>query len=250
MLPDLKHPKSIGKSPSEAEGILSTFESAMRRLAARHNYRVVVSTDMEAFVGFLAGAPGNDGVSPVFNPAKVKIDDAFWIAVIHHDQVIGTNAQRFFNCANAGYYDQIRSGVVFGAEPLAPIELLHKEPGTRGSCSHSGGIYVHPSYRGTGLSWFLPHLGRAIAIRKWQIDMCYGMVFDSLRRTNIAEKNYGAQRVIEMYSGPFPHKSGNILLWSVESEAGFLVERIRQSVFEIANGPNKQMSDFAPVVRR
>ncbi|SDF68992.1 hypothetical protein SAMN05660686_02078 [Thalassobaculum litoreum DSM 18839] len=250
MMPNLKHPSPVVAVPSEFDEVLSTFESAMRRLAARSNFRVVVSTDMEAFVSFLGSAPGNDGVSPVFNPARVEIEDAFWISVIHHDQVIGTNAQRLFDCTRAGYYDQIRSGAVFGSEPKAPIDLLHKEPGTRGRCSHSGGIYVHPSYRGTGLSWFLPHLGRAIAIRKWRIDMCYGMVFDSLRRTNIAEKNYGAQRVVQMYSGSFPHKAGDVLLWSVESEAGFLVERIRKSLFEISNSPNKQMGDFAPVVRR
>lgn len=233
------------------EPILSEYQNMMTDLARRGGLIVNVDYDMEAFCRFLRQAPGNDGVSPVFNPDRVELDDAFWVRVENHaGEIVGTNAQRLIRCQDRGYYDLVRDGTLFGAEPAPPLTLLFDHAGPTASCSHSGGIYVRPDVRGSGLSWFLPHFGRAVAIRLWNVKTVFGMVFESLRKTGIAQSNYGAQRVLPMYSGSFPLKGPDAILSTVESDVDWLLQGIRNTLLQLSNSANKEMSDFAPMSRR
>lgn len=228
------------------EPLTIEYQHWMTELALREGYDVHLEYDMLDFVHYLETAPKNDGVNPALDPRRSQHDDAFWVRIEKKGEIAGVMGQRFIDCNGLGYYDVMRAGRLFGDGSDGPVPLLISAAGATGRCCFGGGIYVHPKHRGTGMSWFLANLGRAIAIRIWNLNAAHGMVFEALRRNGMAEQNYGAHRTIKVIEGYLKAKSDNVVMWSLEYDIPPLLQRMRDTVMDISNGADKQMRDLAP----
>lgn len=154
--------------------------------------------------------------------------------------------ERFIDCGRAGYYDLVRQGLLFDRNPEAPLPILIERPGAFGRACFGGGVYVAPEHRKRGLSWLLAQYGRAVAIRIWNLNAAYGMVFEALRANGLAESSYGGKRTLKMFEGYFPPKGGDAVVWSIEHDIPHLLDGMRETILQITLGRYEQMADLAP----
>lgn len=222
--------------------LVEEYHAAANDLLRRDDLWLSIGEDLCEFVRALQDAPGNRGVNPTFNPDVTGAGIAVWIDVRTGPQRVAVMAVRLIE--TAGYYNWVREGCLWGCGPL---ELAISEPGPAGKLSHTGGLWVHPSWRGIGLSWLLPRLIRVLAIQLWNIDGSTGLVFESLHRTGLATKNYGAQRARLLFDGWFPPTAQPERLFALEYDLDYLLKGMRDDVLLIRDQCNKKMRDLAPI---
>jgi|GEM_PF-351943 len=229
------------------------YLSAAAHLLARSGIRADLRTDLGEWTSHLAAAPGNTGVNPTFNPAcHVPIDPetAFWIALLDRaGSIAACMACRLF--LTASYYDLMRTGRLwYTADRIAPVDLLLVGTGPSGRVSHSGGLWVRPDFRGTGLSWVLPRLVGATALEAWSIDFHTGIVFAGLNSKRVPDRNYGVSRNARAIDGYFPPTSQREVIYSVETPAIDIANRTATDLAEILRHPDKEVRDFAPIAKQ
>lgn len=232
-----------------ADAVLASYIDAADELLEKENYTAFVSTSMSAWVSFVQNAPGNDGANPTFDPkATGPHNDAIWVGVLRGPDIVSVFAVRKFH-APSGYYELVRDGRLWSKSPHDPIDILIDDAGPTGIVAHSGGHWVHPDYRGLGLSWLVPRYGQAISQRLWGQCFTGSVLMSGIRSAGLAE-NYGAQAVRPLIDGYFRPKNRNMQVFSAEYPAGHLVDRARNDRWLIVNNANKKMRDFAPLVRK
>lgn len=245
-----------GVAPPEVESHRSPVPQylvATAQLLARSGLRADLRTDLARWADHLAAAPGNTGLNPTFNPAchsRIDPETAFWIALVDRKgSVAACMACRLF--VTTSYYDLMRTGRLwYTADRIAPINLLLDGTGPVGRVSHSGGLWVHPDCRGSGLSWVLPRLVGATALEAWSIDFHTGIVFAGLNAKRVPDRNYGVSRNLVAIDGYFPPTDRREVIYSVETPSIDILNRTATDVAEILRHPDKEVRDFAPIAKQ
>lgn len=230
--------------------VIPAYASAATDLLSRSGYQVGRREDLGGWASHLREAPGNTGVNPTFDPAwhmDFEPDTVFWLAItVPGGELAACMACRLF--VTPSYYDLMRSGRLwYTAGKSVPIDILLEGPGPVGSVSHSGGLWVHPAHRGTGLSWILPRLVGAVAVWSWGVDYHTGIVFAGLNAKGLPDRNYGVTRNRVAIDGYFTPTGRREVIYSVETPVADIVERTAGDLAEILGHPDKQVRDFAPI---
>lgn len=231
-------------SPSDP-AILEDYLFAATEMLSRDDLRITTETDMTGWVSIIERAPRSAGVNPTFNPAKTDHRDAYWLHVRHGERTAAVIAARYIECP--AYYDFVRAGTLWSRDPAATVDILIDEPGPGGRLAHTGGLWVDPEYRGIGLSWLMPRFNHCMATLRWNLDSVTAMVFESLKKTGIPEKNYGSEVSRLMIDGDFAPTGRVERITSLEYSIPFLVERARHDSELIGNDGDQQMRDLAPI---
>jgi len=236
------------ESVEQSTDLLLSYRASATELLQRDKLTLVIDEDMTAFVRTLSGVPGNTGVNPSFNPAETDHDAAVWIDVRQGSERAAVMAVRYIE--TPAYYPWVRSGLLWARKPCPEIDIAIDDPTIGGRLAHTGGLWVHPRWRGTGLSWLLPRLIRVLALQLWQIDFSTGLVFEQLQRTGLAKKNYGAQRERFLFDGWFPPTGKRERLYALEYDRDYLLEGVRNDILLIRHNADKKMRDLAPIANQ
>jgi len=232
-------------------GVLSRYEAVAAMTLRRTGFRIHTRNDMENFAPFLETAPGNDGVNPTFDARVNDISaTAFWMQLTTgQGETVAIMASRCF--VTDRYFDLMRDGTMWFPEPTSkPIQLANDLPGPSGRISQSGGLWVHPSYRGEGLSWIVPRIVSARSARRWSVDYHTGVVFGALHRKEIPAKNYGVSRSTLCFDGYFPPAKKTAAVFCVETSRDAIIDRSRSDTEILLSQSHSQVRDLAPIARK
>jgi hypothetical protein len=229
--------------------ILNGYLRAADQLLAREGYDVFISEDLRGWVNFMNSAPGTDGVNPTFNPDETgPHDQGFWLGVTRGDRIVSVFACRLYDGLD-GYYDMIRQGLLWSAPPGRSMEIQIEGPGPSGIIAHPGGHWVHPEFRGRGLSWLVPRYGHAFTQLIWPVDFVAGVMMADVKKQGITF-NYGTENTRLLINGWFWPKAKEMQVYSTEYSIECLLSRAQTDRDIIVNEPHKNMVDFAPIARK
>lgn len=231
--------------------LLVTYLEAAQKILAHEQIDVGAYEGLAEWGAVMRHAPGSVGVNPTFDDVIQYIDpsDSFSFAFKVDGEPVAVMACRRFQTES--YYDLVRSGRVWYAQPdFDTLTLQQSGPGPSGIVSHTGGLWVHPDYRGIGLSWILPRMIGASAVVLWQIDWHTGMVFSKLNRTQISQKNYGSTDNRVLIEGYFPPTGRIERIFSNETPRTDIVERTRRDLVEIRGNRYQKVRDLAPIANK
>jgi len=141
---------------------------------------------------------------PLFDPEASDLTGrAFFLEAREtaSDSVIGTVAARSYTLIDTTLQDEIESLRLFHQDPThsaGPGETCSCEaPGAArlsGRICYSGGGWVHPEFRGQGLTLVLPRISRVLAHRLWQTDYTVSLVEPALVKKGVV-RSYGYRKV-------------------------------------------------------
>lgn len=240
--------RNTATSVPDSTETLTGYLREADKLLAREGYDVLMSRSMDRWVEIMRSAPGSDGVNPTFDPAATgPHEDAFWVGATADGRVIAVFAIRLF-LVQDGWYDLVRKGLLWSRPPGRPVPILIDEPGPTGAIGHSGGHWVHPDYRGRGLSWILPRYGQAWAQIIWSLNFITSVMMSDVRNAGIG-RNYGVERTRLLVDGWFWPREQHKLVYAGEYSAAHLIERAHRDRHLIMNETGRSMGDFAPIAR-
>jgi len=123
---------------------------------------------------------------PLFDPEASRLESrAFFLEAreVEGDRTIGTVAARCYTLIDSTLKEEIESLRLFHRDPshsAAADESCNCEaPGAArlsGRICYSGGGWVHPEFRGQGLTLILPRISRVLAHRLWKTDYTVSLV--------------------------------------------------------------------------
>ena len=174
----------------------------------QRGFVLTVESDMRAWADLMRSSPRIVGVNPTYDPDQSCLTpaNAFWLRLQQNGRTIACSANRFF--ATDDLLGLIRSMQIWhDAKPLLlgppyPVVVPPSFPRVAGNVGHSGGLWVHPDFRGQGLSRILPRLIRVLALRHFDEDWHSTLVNNSLLESGIPRNAYGYTRwekVIDSY---------------------------------------------------
>ncbi|NKB60155.1 MAG: hypothetical protein GKS00_27905 [Alphaproteobacteria bacterium] len=175
-----------------------------------------VDGDLANWVQHMRQAPGTLRVAATHDPAysHVHPGNAFWarfennagsiIACIAHKVVVTDNL-----------LDEVRSHrLFFNRQPILrhyPVALCVVEdvPTLSGHIGYTGGLWVHPDYRGREISGIMARLCRNLSVRHFYIDWNVGFIADTPSRTKMGLEGYGMAHSTPLLKGVFPLSGEN-----------------------------------------
>lgn len=202
---------------SAIEGYIAVLEALGLSLRVRRNFH-----DYAA----IRRRNGDGRLNQVFDPRFVKPGERdFWLLVMDEwGDAVATHCLRRFVVED--FYDLVRSQRLwFGARPhlVDPRFVVACEiPPFGGDVAHGGGLWVRRDYRGSAkLSFILPRLARAIALRSAPFDHDSAMIrnnpADAPRLADrkagfMGRRTYGFARVHRFVDGWFPPEGRNAIM--------------------------------------
>lgn len=224
------------------------YVDAAVALLHRDGLTLAVNRDMRRWAAFLQAAPGNAGVNPTFDPDFTgPHEDAYWIEVRDGDAVVAVATSRLISCP--GYYDFVRQGLLWSRPPGRPVAILIAESGWSGAMSHSGGLWVHPDARGSGLSWIVPRLNQAISQLMWPIENVASVIFSAVHDRGLPA-TYGAHRCRRLIEGYFWPTERTERIFSAEYPGPHLLARAQRDLNLLHEQGDKQMRHLALMARQ
>lgn len=140
-------------------------------------------------------APGGRFLNTAFDPSVCDLSTARFVLVteIQGEPVAVSAAKKWLT---DDYLVDISAERIWLGED-APLESrmpLAEEtkslPLMKGTVAHFGGLWIHPTRRGTGLSALLPQLMRAVAVQEWQPNWLCGSVMADLAQAGFPKDRY------------------------------------------------------------
>lgn len=176
---------------------------------ARRDLVLTVETDMRAWADMMRAAPKMVAVNPTFDPDQSYLtpSNSFWLRVTHNGRSIACSANRYFETDDfIGLMRSLRLWYDLRPVLLPPLAILlpPSSPRISGGMGHSGGLWVHPDYRGIGLSRLLPRLIRVLSLRHFDEDWHSTLVTESLLGSTVPRGAYGYTRFELVIDGHFP----------------------------------------------
>lgn len=152
------------------------------------------------FMQILSKIDGKKAGNPEFDPSLHEFghDNSFWLGFRDRSgELIATVAARRFE-ADA-FLENCRSYRLWYGEKIRftePLEIVlgQYDRIPAGAASFIGAGWVRPDWRGRGLSWAFTRLGYFLAIRRWQPDWVFAMVFAGIAKAMMPTFNYGFPR--------------------------------------------------------
>jgi hypothetical protein len=199
---------------SDAQKLIVLFA----RLLARSGVHMTIRRDMAAWAETVEQMDGNDGANPTFDPMHsddISDRNSFWIQLSDETgQTVACIAHRLFETpdfarlirTNGLWYPKVHH--LREQTTVLPTDL----PRLGGRVGHGGGLVVARNYRSRGLSYVLPRLGRAIALRWYDLDW-----YTSVEMDKIAERGlprvYGNAHTVRCIDGWFQARQMNCQLY-------------------------------------
>lgn len=185
----------------------------------RRGFVLTVESDMRGWADLMRSAPRIAGVNPTYDPAQSHLTpaNAFWLRLQQNGRTIACSANRFFRTDDL--LDLIRSMRIWHdarpllLEPPFPVVVPPSFPRVAGRVGHSGGLWVHPDFRGQGLSRVLPRLIRVLALRHYDEDWHSTLVNDSLLASGVPRRAYGYTRWEKVVDAHVPAVGRHEVVW-------------------------------------
>lgn len=185
----------VRTATSPPSGISDAQKSVIlfARLMANSGVHMTIRRDMAAWAETVEQMDGNDGVNPTFDPMhsdEISDRNAFWIQLTDESgESIACIAHRLFETGH--FPDLIRTHALWFPKvhhlreqaTVLPTDM----PRLGGRVGHGGGLVVARRHRGRGLSFVLPRLARALALRWYDLDW-----YTSIEMDKIAERGLSA----------------------------------------------------------
>lgn len=232
------------------ETTVRRYVHAAMDLLEREGLAVDVEHRMEDWAGTVRAGARNAGANPTFDPdatGPFEPDHAFWLRVRRGDHVLAVAASRLIDCG--WYYHHVRAGLLWSRAPGRPVPILIDEPGFRGPLAHSGGFWVRPDARGTGLSWIIPRLNQAISQLVWPIEDVCSVIFAGVHDAGLPAA-YGSHRCRLLVDGEFWPTGRRERIYSAEYPGHHMVARAQRDLDLMHAHPDQQMRDLAAVARQ
>jgi hypothetical protein len=195
--------------------------------AIRMGFEVRIETDFEEFARVRRAAGGV--VNPTVNPKSSRLDrDAFWLRVSDlNGTLAGVYGVKAFRTQN--FMDLLRSERLwFDLRPhvVSPkLRILDSYEAFGGVVTHGAGLWIHPAFRGRGLSGFIPEYLRALAVKRFAIDSHTGFVF--AQHQGHAQRAYGFPRVEKVIDGYCPITDSDTQLFMGRMMRAEILERLQ-----------------------
>lgn len=235
-------------SPS---ALLAAYLHTGHTLLARDGLQLREPVSLEEWKSMLETAPETAGINPSFDPDVSLINDGYGVFVEAGDgRIVGCAASRLL--ITPAYFDEIRSGNLwFSRVPVpGPIDSVIEGAGPSGRIGHAGGYWVHPDWRGIGISWLMPRMVHALNVLRWWIDHHSGVVFAGLQQTSVPTKNYGVTVCELAVDGYFSPTGKRERLFHVGATRDDILSRTRRDLERMTRNPDQKMRDLAPIASK
>lgn len=141
---------------------------------------------------------------PMFNPKYgiIATDNSFCILGRNaQGEVVTANSIIKYRWPRTDFVAEATSLRLFYADPERMqqpgeqcIVTSTRARAIRGEAAFSGAAWVHPDYRGLGLSEFLPRFIKAYAAARWELDCIFGMMAEAVAKRGFATQ-FGYDRI-------------------------------------------------------
>lgn len=190
---------------------VQTFVDRTEKILAELGLSLLVDSDMTQWVRHMRQAPGTLRVAATHDPehSHVHPGNAFWarfenaaghvVACIAHKVIVTENL-----------LDEVRSHrIFFNKVPILhhyPVNLCVEDgvPVLSGHVGYTGGLWVHPDYRGRAISGIVARFCRNLSVRHFNIDWNVGFIADTPSRRQMGLEGYGMAHATPLLKGTFP----------------------------------------------
>lgn len=196
-----------------------------------------VEGDLREWAETMRAAPSITAVSPSFDPDHSWLTPAnsFWVCLRDGSgQVIGCICSRLFETDDM--MQIIRSyRLFFDRKPvldLRPLRLVAPDdvPIISGRIGYTGGYWLHPDWRGRGLSRLLPRINRALALRHFDLDWLFSLGRDTETWARVAREELAMPNRFSCFDGYFPGRGEDGKYAVFYADRGDLLSVIRADV--------------------
>jgi hypothetical protein len=119
-----------------------------------------------------------------------------WLGRANDNHIVLAQAARLFDWRDTNFHIEAESLRLFysrkpilgrtnGESIKVTAPQAHK---IRGVVAYTGAHWVHPSFRGKGLTSITPRMMRAMAIAAWNVDLCCTIMADDIFKRNVAAR--------------------------------------------------------------
>lgn len=196
------------------DGELADIQSFIDRVMARlseQGLSLGVDGELEEWVRHMEQAPGTLRIAATHDPrySNVHPGNAFWAWIRNRsEQIVACIAHKVVVTDNL--LDEVRSHrIFFNRKPVLhhyPVRLCVGEevPTLSGHVGYTGGLWVHPEYRGRSISGIMARVCRGLSVRHFCIDWNVGFIADTPSRRKMGLEGYGMAHCTPLLKGTFP----------------------------------------------
>lgn len=187
-------------------GLLQRSVDAIMEKIADLNLNLVVETNFKGLMAFMEEHQAF--INPTFNPVFNDISrDGFWFRLTDLDgNTVASHADRIFRVDDI--CDLMETGELwYSARPdklKGKVDVIRPPVKIGGTITHSGALWIEPSWRNKGLSLYLPYLSRALCMRNYGTRFHTGVVLKGLNGSPVPRERYGYPHVELCIRGYFP----------------------------------------------
>lgn len=111
-----------------------------------------------------------------------------------YGRIVGTHAARLYDWSGTNFHDEATALRLFYDDPdmRRPAErctvTAPSAKSLRGLTVYSGAAWVHPTYRGRGLSAILPNVAKAYALTRWPAQTIVSLMSEEVQRRGFASR--------------------------------------------------------------
>lgn len=227
---------------------LDNMRTALRSL----RLDVRIETDFADWVRHMENAPKITAVSPSFDPrfSHLHPGNSFWISIRDADGgIVACSCHRLFLTPD------IRALIgshklFFDKQPVldfkpVPIVLPREAPQIGGRVAYGGGYWLHPGYRGAGLSSIIPRMSRFLSLRHFEPDWNIALLKDTQQRRDMARDSFGVSHQVPCIAGYYPPDGRTATYQLAYMSAEEMLrqaqqERHRDCMLSVENSPGRQ----------
>jgi len=187
---------------------------------------VEVSDDFEAYREVAESVPEPLGLSGTFDPriSNITREPSFWMCFKDdRDRVVGTRAARVFDTHD--FYSEIHSMRFFSKLPpidyRAPGIVDENLPELSGRIGYGGSIWLHPDWRGEGISGNIAKIGRLAMLAHDGIDYFVGFLETAVKARKVGVKTWGVAHRTKLFDGYYPARDKEMevsMIWMSADE--------------------------------
>lgn len=190
---------------------VQTFVDRTEAQLSRMGLAIGVDGDLSNWVRHMRQAPGTLRVAATHDPTHCHVHpgNAFWAWFENRTgQIVACIAHKVVETDNL--LDEVRSHrLFFNRKPILrhyPVKLCVGDdvPVLAGHIGYTGGLWVHPDYRGRAIGGIMARLCRNLSVRHFHIDWNVGLIADTPARRRMGLEGYGMAHCTPLLKGTFP----------------------------------------------
>jgi GNAT superfamily N-acetyltransferase len=202
-----------------------------------------VDDNLENWKEHIESVPGGTGASKTIDPTVnfIRPGNSFWIYLKDEkDRKVACQANRFIEtedfvqeyvCTHRFFGDRAPTLHYF------PVQLCESVPMLRGRIDFGAGTWVHPEYRGKGLSGLMSRTGRTLALRHFLIDYFVAFIVATGKRRQYGANGLGLSNRRHLLTGRYPGRDDNLNVDIYWMHRGELMSQIAQELVEGDRNP-------------